>query len=434
MYSVLRSNSSFIILLQRSWQAIAGVVTLVLVTHFLSPTEQGYFYTLSSIAALYMALDMGLSTVLIQFSAREFIGLSWGNTGTVQGDLQSRFLTLIMLSIRWYGLAAIIFLLIYPVGVYFIGNGNEPFGYDWHIPWAILVVSTAILLLSLPILAIIEGSGRISEIYFLRLIQGFIGSIAIWIVLVNDGGLYAVAVLPLFSAIIAIIWIFIRQRNVLIQSFKVNNSDFSWGSEVWPLQWRVSASWLSGYALVLMHTPLLFNTQGPIEAGKMGVTMTVVSMLSILSLSWLTSRIPDMTKFASTKEWNRLDSVYWNVFRKSCAAYILGAIIFFILRLMLEDSEYGDRFLSITETLWLLVAMGFYHVTGIFVTYLRVHMKEPFLWPAIIGSTLTIISVILVAPQWGALGIVTILVIINALFFLPVVLWMWVRLRKKWHN
>jgi len=28
-------------------------------------------------AALYMALDMGLSSVLVQFAAREFIGFSW---------------------------------------------------------------------------------------------------------------------------------------------------------------------------------------------------------------------------------------------------------------------------------------------------------------------------------------------------------------------
>ena len=66
------------VLAQRTWQAAAGVITLAFVTHFLSPIEQGYFYTLASIAALHMALDMGLSAVLVQFAAREFIGLSWG--------------------------------------------------------------------------------------------------------------------------------------------------------------------------------------------------------------------------------------------------------------------------------------------------------------------------------------------------------------------
>ena len=78
MALILRDSTSVMVLAQRSWQAVAGVITLAFVAHFLTPVEQGYFYTLASIAALPMARDMGLSTVLVQFAAREFIGLSWG--------------------------------------------------------------------------------------------------------------------------------------------------------------------------------------------------------------------------------------------------------------------------------------------------------------------------------------------------------------------
>ena len=75
---ILRVSGSARVLAQRGWQALAGVITLAFVAHFLSPVEQGYFYTLASIAALHMALDMGLSAVSVQFSAREFVELSWG--------------------------------------------------------------------------------------------------------------------------------------------------------------------------------------------------------------------------------------------------------------------------------------------------------------------------------------------------------------------
>lgn len=76
MALILRDSESVVILVQRTWQAAAGVITLASLAHFLSPVEQGYFYTLASIAALHMALDMGLSAVLVQFAAREFIGLT----------------------------------------------------------------------------------------------------------------------------------------------------------------------------------------------------------------------------------------------------------------------------------------------------------------------------------------------------------------------
>jgi hypothetical protein len=81
----------------------------------------------------------------------------------------------------------------------------------------------------------------------------------------------------------------------------------------------------------------------------------------------------------------------------------------------------------------LLIAMGIYHVSGLFAAYLRAHLREPFLWPSLIGAVLTASAAIWVAPQWGATGIVTVLVVINALFFLPAALWLLVTLRRKWH-
>jgi O-antigen/teichoic acid export membrane protein len=428
------NNGVFIIFIHRFWQSIAGAITLFFLAHFLTPIEQGYYYTLSSIAALYMVFDMGLGNVLIQFSAREFVRLSWGKAGKVKGISKSKLLTLIKLSIIWYGLAAIIFLLIYPVGIYYIDSSNSQLSYDWHLAWFLLVLSVSILLLILPILSITEGSGRITEVYILRLLQGIIGSIFIWIVLINNGGLYAVVMIPLCSAIIAVIWLIIRMRNTLIQAFQLKSNKLNWRSEVWPLQWRVGTSWFSGYVLVLMHAPILFYTQGPVEAGQMGITITTVNMLCILSFSWVTSQIPTMTELAFLNNWSKLDKIYWGILKKSSITYILGAIILFIVRLALEGTEYSSRVLPITETAWLLVAMGFYHVSSIFAAYLRIYMQEPFFLPAIIGSILTLIFTFIASQQWGISGVVGVLVTINAFFFFPIVLWMWAHYKKKWQG
>ena len=420
------------VLAQRAWQAIAGVMTLAFVAHFLSPVEQGYFYTLASIAALHMALDMGLSAVLVQFAAREFVGLSWGMGGVVEGAATSRFLTLIRLSLRWYGTAAVIFLLVYPAGVVFLASGHGDLGYDWRGPWALLVCATAAGFVFLPALALTEGSGGVAEVYAVRLVQGLLGAVAAWAVLAMDGGLYAVAMMPAVSAVVAGVWLFARRRRMVVQAFQERMGNFHWDVEVWPLQWRIGASWLAGYALVLMHVPLLFRTQGPIVAGQMGVTMTVANMLSLLALSWMTARIPAMARAVSTKDWAHLDHVYWRAFRMSCLTFIVGATLFIIVRWALEWTPYGRRFLPVVETAGLLLAMGFYHVSGLFAAYLRAHLREPFLWPSLIGALLTAAAAIWAAPQWGATGVVTVLVVINGLFFLPIALWLWVLLRRKW--
>jgi O-antigen/teichoic acid export membrane protein len=429
----MKVNGPLMVLAQRAWQAAAGVVTLAFVAHFLSPVEQGYFYTLASLAALYMALDMGLSAVLVQFAAREFIGLSWSDRGKVEGVAPSRFLSLVRLSLRWYGAAAVIFLLIYPAGVAFLANGHGDLGYDWRGPWALLVCATAAGFVFLPALALTEGSGGVAEAYAVRLVQGLLGAVAAWVVLAMGGGLYAVAMIPTVSAVVAGVWLLVRRRHMVMQALQEKSADFHWGVEVWPLQWRIGASWLAGYALVLMHVPLLFRTQGATVAGQMGVTMTVANMLSLLALSWMTARIPAMTRAVSEKDWINLDHLFWRAFRTSCLAFLAGAILFIIVRIALEWTPYGGRFLPVVETAGLLLAMGFYHVFGLLAAYLRAHLREPFLWPSLIGAILTAAAAIWAAPQWGAAGIVTVLVVINGAFFLPIAAWLWIHLRRKWH-
>ena len=418
---------------QRVWQAVTGVITLALVAHFLSPVEQGFFYTLASIAALHMALDMGLSAVLVQFAAREFLGLSWAGGGQVEGAGSSRFLALVRLSLRWYGMAALLFLLAFPAGVVFLDSGYGDLAYDWRGPLALLVFATAANFLFLPSLALIEGSGDVNEVYAVRLVQGVVGGSAAWVLLLIGGGLYAVAMMPLGSAVVAAGWLVFRRSGMVTQALSQNLDGFQWGTEVWPLQWRIGASWLAGYALVLMHVPLLFRTQGPTAAGQMGVTMTVANMLSLLALSWMTAQLPAMTQAVATRDWAKLDWVFWRAFRLSSLAFAGGAALFLAVRSFLESTPYGVRFLPVAETVSLLFAMGFYHVSGLFAAYLRSHLQEPFLWLSLIGAILTAIAAIWVAPLWGAQGIVIVLLVVNGLFFFPAAVWMWLHYRRKWH-
>ena len=422
------------VLAQRGWQAAAGVVTLALVAHYLTPVEQGYFYTLASIAALYMALDMGLSAALVQLSAREFVGLAWGQAGDVKGAAPSRFLALVRLSLRWYSGAAVVFLLAYPAGIAFIGDGNGGLRYDWRGAWAILVCATAAGLVSLPALALVEGSGNVTEAYAVRLVQGLIGALAAWTVLVLGGGLYAVAMAPVASAVVAGGWILSRRRRMVAQAFRQQPGGLRWRAEVWPLQWRIAASWLAGYVLVLMHAPLLFRTQGPTVAGQMGLTMTVANTLGLLALAWISARIPAMARAASRKDWMSLDRMYWRAFANSASAFIAGAVLFMLIRVALERTAYDGRFLSVAETAGLLVAAGFYHASAMFAAYLRTHSREPFLWPSLIGAGVTAAAVIYAAPRWSSAGIVVVLVALNALFFFPVSLWLWAHLRREWHR
>jgi len=110
-----------LIFFQRLWQALSGVVTILLITHFLTPIQQGWYYSFLSLAAFYTLFDLGLSVVLVQFSAHLFIDLKWFNRGHINGEGREHFLSLVRQSLRLYSILALLFcFLLIPAGMIFL--------------------------------------------------------------------------------------------------------------------------------------------------------------------------------------------------------------------------------------------------------------------------------------------------------------------------
>ncbi len=152
-------------LLAKSWQIIAGALTLFLVAHNFSSAEQGYFYTFNSLVGLQVFFEMGLSFVILQFSGHYFAYLNWAESGNVNGDPVKllKFYLLLRNALLWYGVAAIAMAaLLIPAGFYFFNQQQiHSISITWQMPWIFLVIFTAFNLLTIPALAAIEGAGQV---------------------------------------------------------------------------------------------------------------------------------------------------------------------------------------------------------------------------------------------------------------------------------
>ena len=422
------------VLAHRTWQAGAGLITLACIAYFLSPVEQGYYYTFASLAALQMLLDMGLSIVLVQVAAHEFIGLTWGKKGEVAGPKPQRFLALVQKSFRWYAAAAVVFIFAYPAGLFFFAGAPIKLDYEWCWAWLLLVTATSAGLIFMPALSIVEGSGSVAEVYVVRLIQSIAGAMAVWITLAAGGGLYAVAMMPIMSSIVSLLWLLICRSQLIAHLFGSVGANFYWRKEVWPMQWRLGVSWFCGYLLMQIYTPLLFRIQNPVVAGQMGLTLTVSNMLTILALAGIVSLTPSFARAAGERDWSRLDRDFRRAFMLSTLAFVAGAAGFMAVRVCLEWTPYGVRFLPTKETAVLLLAVFASYVSGLFAVYLRAHRREPFMLLSVIAAMMTVTAAILVAPKWGSLGIVMVLALVNTFFYLPVTFWLWTKLRRAWHR
>src|SRR5580658_2529241 len=72
--------------LARFWGSAAGLVTVALIARFLSPAEQGYYYTFGSLIALQIVFELGFSFVILQMASHERAYLTISADYVISGD------------------------------------------------------------------------------------------------------------------------------------------------------------------------------------------------------------------------------------------------------------------------------------------------------------------------------------------------------------
>lgn len=421
------------VFLQRLIQGALGLITLLFVTSFVSVELQGWYYTFSSLAAIYTIFDLGLSAVLVQLTSHIFSKVKWLPRGGVTGKGVDEFNSLLHQSVTFYiGLASLYLLIVTPVGVFFF-SFKEPVIIDWFLPWISLVTFTACNIFSLPFIALVEGSGRINDVYHLRIIQNILGSVFLWGALTFGYKLWALSMLPAVSFIIVLIWLIFLKPTFLMSSFYKRTGRVAWKEQVWPLQWRVGLSWLAGYLLTQIYTPILFHYDSPKVAGQMGLSLTIANMLGLLAQSWIARRVPDMGKSVANKDWEVFDKVFKHDFYVSLLMYLVGSALLISLVLVLNyATHYGERILPIIPFVGLLMVVLINHIAGAFASHLRAYKKEPLVFVTLISTLVTIPIALFGASEFSALGVIAAILLVQITFTLPVTVYCWLKFNREW--
>lgn len=427
----------FYSLMSRSWQLVAGVATLFLVVHFMQPAEQGFFYTFRSLLNAEIFFELGLSLVILQTTSRFFSGIYEQTKKDLLEYVSDRevFLAFLKKTVFWYAVAVLIFIiLLIPGGFKFFSLHHDSDSVRWKWPWISVVIGAGLNLFFIPFLSIIEGSGRILETYRFRTMQFFSGNILAWIALYYLGGLWMPVVNIWVNALVALLWLLTQHHSLFISTWraKINAHLFSWKKEVWPMQWRLAFSWMSGFFISQIFTPLLFYYQGPVVAGKMGISLTIASMLSLVCLTWVSTRSATMGKLIARSDWQELNTLFFRIFWQSTILFVSAALIISMIMFESRGSWLELRLLSWQEMLLLLSATLGSHIVGALALYLRAYKKDPFMPFSILGAILLGSSAWFSAAEWGSLGVCMCIFLVNIGFGLPSGVWLWVHCKRKW--
>jgi O-antigen/teichoic acid export membrane protein len=427
--------------LARGWSSLAGIVTVALIARFLSRAEQGYYYTFGSLIALQIVFELGFSFVILQMASHERAFLTFSPEGVISGEsvAHSRLASVLQKTIHWYTAAAIflaVFLL--TVGSHFFSTYQHGgLEVSWRFPWYAAALASTLTFQLDPVLSFMEGCGFVTNIARLRFTQAFTGSTLAWLSLATHHGLFAPAMMILGNACAASVWL-LRHRRLLLSLLQRNPGEHRvhWMNEVWPFQWRIAVSWLTGYFIYQLYTPVLFAYRGPIEAGQMGMSLSLANALQSVAISWINTKAAPFGALIARKDYLALDSLFFRALRQSAGVFVASALLVWTGAMYLNwtHARFAQRLLTPGSLAILLLSTFLNVVVFGLALYLRAHKQEKFLIPSIAGAILVTCSTYFLGKHFGAFGMVSGNLTIALLMGLPSATFIFFKYRKAWHE
>lgn len=436
-------------LLSRGWGALSGVIGLALQLRFFTPIEQGFYGTFGSFMALQVFFELGLGFVILQFASHERAGLEWTPQGTLEGDVvaKARLSSLLRRSLLWYGvLSGLMLVVVLPLGVWFLHAVPLPPGVQvaWQLPWIGVALLMSGTLAMTPLLAVLEGCGLVAEVMAAQFVAGLLNSLGFWLTLCLHGGLYGVSAGYLLGFCWMAGWLWTRKRGFVrdLASSAQVQTVISWRDEIWPFQWKIGLSWLSGYFIFELFAPVLMRVRGPVAAGQMTISLSVTTALSALALAWVTTKSAPFGSLIARREWAKLDRAFFPCLWQSTTVLALTGAAFWGASLYLNHlglvnplaQHLSRRILNPQSLALLLGATLINHVVIAQSIYLRAHKQEPFLALSLSGGVLVGLSTVILGRLFGAAGMMGGYFGISLVVGLGAGTWLFLQKRREWHD
>jgi hypothetical protein len=336
---------------------------------------------------------------------------------------------------RWYGVSAMLFAVIGGVAgaIFFSQKGTEPMSV-WLGIWVVLVGATAVNLWLSPGLAVMEGCGKVGQVARLRLVQSVLGYACLWATLLSGAGLWAATAVPVVSAVCTGYWLkahgnmlrWLSSRAIELQN------QLRWRTDVLPLQWRIALSWASGYLIFNLFTPMVFSHHGAVEAGRLGMALTVFSAITTIGMSWVNAKAPNFTRHIARDERRELNNLFKALFiRSTIVIAITSACVVFVVWYLNHLGLPQIRRIASTSVLVVLAIVTTVNsMVFALAIYMRAHREEPMLTQSIIGGLLVACAVY-TGSIYGVLTMMILYMMVCIFVSLPWTIWLFMHYYRK---
>ena len=410
------------------------LVSALLTTIFLSLSQQGFFFTLLSFATLTVVVELGLSTVIIQFTSHELAGLETAGDATCRTQALSRLRSIGRFAFVWFWTGALLFWLVVGASGYFFLRDVTGSSSVLPGPWIMMVTLISLDLAMFPCWALLEGAGRIKSVYAYRAVKALMLGVGTWTALVFGLGLWALPIgflcaLPLALWPLKANWDFYA-----LLLTPPGREIVRWRAEILPLQWRLSMSWVAGYFANWAITPIALKMFGAAVAGRLGLTWTLATGITTIASSVILVKFARFGHLVATQKFPELDRMVLRQGLISVVLAIVGsAVVLFADWLGIREGvRFAHRLLPLEVIAIFMLGAIIQQCTVPMANYLRAFKREPFMWLSIVTSIVLATAIIVLGRLFGVIGF-AIAYAGNTIFFtLPGACLIFYYCRREW--
>lgn len=398
--------SSGIALLAIAWLAVRQ----------LSGVELGYFFSFLSFGSLIQLGDFGLSYASLQ-TAGHLAGTNRLGELSPLARLVAKWS--LAASLTGTALAAAI-----GTSIFMSHKGGQNENVVWIAPWVTYLLCVFAYQLVAPQLSLREGAGKVAEVWSVRLTQEWTGGIACLAALYQGWGLWSLPAYVIVRGCTVGTWLLFRGRldsGATTARFGMSQ----WMTEVWPFQWKMGLSGLSGFLIFRAFSPIVLMEKGPLAAGQFGLAVSLMNLLITTSSSWPLSQAARFAALHASGGIDPLRRDFPHMVQRSTILALVAAVFASVglwqarrlgltIALKLPD--------PVTTTVILLTAV-IHHFVTCFAVLLRSEGREPLLVASIGGGILTVV-VVWVTAHFGSMRDLAIATFLCASIGIPIVLYL----------
>lgn len=385
----------------RVWQAVSGPITIALLIHALTLSEQGVYYALIGIIGIQAYFELGLLNVLVSHSGHEMAAIRKFDSDSetsASPDLENaaaRMRDLIRSSMQWFGVASLMFLVCaWAFGRVSLADSEV----EWQTPLLALLPFAALAVFFAPAISILEGAGYRDRVYRFRFVQMLAGSLVVWTTLLLGWKLWALVASSAVQAGMSayLVWIASASFFARFRGVSTERSGFSWMRDVLPVQWRVALIGATFHFATQFFVVIVVMFHSDAQAAPLGMTLSVTTAIQMLALAWVQTKYPLVAAHHGAGDREKAGTMWRQTAIVSTSLLILGLATLTGLIACLPLLPWEDvpsRFLEPWQVCVLSLGCLANHIAAVQGFYVLSRRAKPLLAASLAGSLSTAVAV-----------------------------------------